>query len=226
MKTLVFALSICALQAMSSSVHADIYISGHSDLGVGFEDGNLHLHLHAEEPLGLYGGGTKSAGEYEPGELLIGVPDPSIARPTGSQWNFLAANVGDSVWFIPQSSNPLKPFLGFGTEELMAADGWTTPLTWTFNSITTFSGNSSEFALWQNDSFGNPVVFASTLSPTGTGNSWTQNAFSHDHYNFGFTGEGIYDVNLTISGTNSGSGSIAPGLYTDTASFRFVTGAR
>ncbi|QDV23202.1 choice-of-anchor M domain-containing protein [Aureliella helgolandensis] len=225
MKTFVFALTICVLHSVTNSIHAEIYISGHSDLGVGFEDGNLHLHSHNEDPVGLFGGGTAPAGEYDPGDLLIGVPNPSIARPTGSQWDFLSANAGDSVWFLPQSSNPQKPFLGFGTEELNASDGWSTPLTWTFNSITTFSGAPSEFALWQSDSLGNPVVFASTLAPTGTDNSWTQNPLSHDHYNFGFTGEGIYDVSLSISGTNSGAGSIAQGLYSDTASFRFVTGS-
>ncbi|MCA9127602.1 MAG: choice-of-anchor M domain-containing protein [Planctomycetales bacterium] len=223
MRFLVFVLTLHLLNSVADFSRAAIYISGHSDLGVGFEDDNLHLHLHAEQPLGLFGGGTVPAGEYDPGDLLIGVPNPMIGRPVGAQWDFLAANAGASVWFLPQSSDPNKPFLGLGTEELLPEDGWST-LTWTFNSITTISGDNSDFALWQNDSFGNPSVLASTLVPTGAGNTWTQNALSHDHYNFGFTGEGVYDVSLSISGNNSGAGTIAPGPYFDTASFRFVTG--
>ncbi len=223
---LFFLFTFCA--AVSSEVRAELtYMGGHSDVGVGFEDENLHLHIHAEGALSLFGGGTAPAGEYDPGDLLIGVPGPSIPRPAGAQWNFLAPNANDSVWFLPQGSDPNKPFLGMGTEELLAADGWTTALTWTFNSISPISGDTSAFALWQNDAFGNPVVFASSLVPTTapTGiNTWTQNAFSHDHFNLGFTGEGIYDVSLTISGTNAGGGAIAAGLYTDTASYRFVTG--
>ncbi|MCR9291700.1 MAG: choice-of-anchor M domain-containing protein [bacterium] len=216
-----FLLSI----AIVNSASAAIYVTGHADIGVGFEDGGLHLHLHAEDEIGLFGGGTLPAGEYEPGDFMIGVPNPSIGRPAGSQWNFLASAADAPVWFLPQSSDPDKPFLGMGTEELMVSEGWTTPLTWTFNSISKVSGEDSEFAIWQNDSFGNPQVFASSLVPTAEGNSWTQTAFSHDHFNFGFTGQGIYEVNFSIAGTNAGTGSIAAGDYFDRASFRFATGS-
>lgn len=227
--TVLFSLfAICA--AVSSEVRAElVYMGGHSDIGVGFEDNNLHLHIHAEGPLSLFGGGTADAGEYDPGDLLIGVPGPAEARPVGAQWNFLAQNAGDPIWFDPQSSNLRKPFLGMGTEELLPADGWATPLTWQFNSITTISGAPSSFALYQVDGGGNPVVFASTLEPGSISgpNSWTQAALSHDHFNWGFTGEGVYDISLTITGTNIGSvpANITAGDYTDTASFRFVTGS-
>ena len=186
---------------------------------MGFEGGSLHLHLHAEGPLALFGGGTAPAGEYEPSDLQIGVPGPAISRPTGGQWDFLGPE-GSSLWVLSQSSMADRPFLGIGTEELLVEDGWDTPLTWTFNSITTVSGEASEFALWQNDGFGNPAVRASSAVPTASGNSWTQLAFSHDHFNYGFTGQGVYDVNFTIFGTNS----ILNESFSDTASFRFVTG--
>ncbi len=203
---------------------AEVYISGHADLGVGFENNNLHLHLHAEDTLGLFGGGTRPAGEYDPDEVMIGVPGTFIARPAGSTWSFLASNAGEPVWFLPQSSDSNKPFIGLGTEELSSADGWTTPLTWSVNSITTISGAASEFAIWQNDALGTPTVFASSLVPTTNAlgaNSWAQNAFSHDHFNIGFTGEGVYDVSLSIRGTNATLNQ----TFSDTASFRFVTGA-
>ncbi len=220
LSSIVFA--ICAAIA-TSQTRAEVYIIGHADLGVGFENNNLHLHLHAEDTLGLFGGGTRPAGEYEPDDLLIGVPGPSVARPVGSQWNFLASSAGAPIWFLPQGSDPNKPFLGLGTEDLLVADGWTTPLTWSFNSITTISGSTSEFSMWQSDAFGSPSVFASTLVPTTNplgANKWAQSAFSHDHFNYGFTGEGVYDVNFTIAGTNATLNQ----SFSDTASYRFATG--
>lgn len=217
----VFALFLLAPLPAS----AEIYLYGHADIGVGFEGGELHLHFHAENDLGTYGGGTIPAGEYEAGEFMIGVPGmgdfpgSGIARPSGSQWDFLGA-ADDLVWFLPQSSDPNKPFLGIATEELLPGDGWDSPLTWTVNSITRIWGADSHFALWSADAFGNPQVFASTRIPTGTGNSWQQDALSHEHFNYGFTGEGIYDVSFTISGFNSTLNE----SFSDTGSFRFITG--
>lgn len=221
MRKTLFSIALFFLLATSRVSYADIYIGGHADLGVGFDAGNLHLHIHAENDLQLFGGGTALAGEYNPGDLDIGVPGPSINRPGAAVWSFLAPNAGDAVWFLPQSTDPNKPFLGIGTEDLTDA-GWTTPLTWQFNSISTVSGGASSFALWQNDLFGNPTVFASSIVPGG--DSWTQSALGHDHFNFGFTAEGIYDVSFTITGTNSGIDAIAAGVYSDTATFRFVVG--
>jgi surface-anchored protein len=216
-------LAIVALACLPGASRAEVYVSGHADIGVGFENNNLHLHLHAANPIGLFGGGTRPAGEYDADEVLIGVPNPTSQRAAGTQWNFLAPNDGDLFWSLPQSSNPNKPFLGLGTEELLPSDGWST-LTWTFNSITPVSGANSQFALWQVNESGVPTAFASTLTPINSANgvnSWTQNALSHDHFNFGFTGQGVYDVSFTIRGVKTGANA---GSYSDTAAFRFVTG--
>lgn len=223
----VLCLSFMCSQWMTGHLYADlIFVGGHADIGVGFEAGGLHLHIHAEDTLTLAGGGSHPSGEIDPADLAIGVPGPSIARPGGAAWDFLAASAGSPIWFLPQGSDPNKPFLGIGTEDLLVAEGWTTPVTWTFNSITRVSGDVSQFALWQ-DGFGTPQVFASSLAPTTgaqdpnrTGNSWRQNTFSHDHYFFGFTGEGVYDVSFSVSATNA---TLAQ-TFNDTVNFRFVTG--
>ncbi len=86
--------------AMASVSRADlVYISGHADLGVGFELGNLHLHIHAEEPLTLFGGGTVPAGEIDPADLIIGVPGPSIGRPAGAAGTFWQQTLGIKFGF-------------------------------------------------------------------------------------------------------------------------------
>ena len=217
-------LSLAALLSFGLNASADVYIRGHADIGVGFEDNSLHLHLHASEtdPIELLSGRTVS-GEFEPDAFYIGVPNPPINRQAGAEWNFVAANAGDLVWFLPQSSDPDKPFLGLGLEELDTADGWSS-ITWRFDSIAPMAGSApSEFSIWQQGPAGNNVR-ASTLDPTGDNNSWTQTAGQHDHFNFGFTAQGLYEVTFTVTGQNSGSGGIAAGTYTDTATFRFAIG--
>lgn len=228
MKLKLLAMTLVVFSAGANACNtALVYTSGHSDIGVGFESNGLHLHIHAESSLGLFGGGTLAAGEYDPGALVIGVPGPAEARPVGSQWDFLATTQNAPFWVLPQGSQNDKPFVGLGTEELLVADGWTTDLTWSFDSISLVSGDASSFALYQVDSNGVPDVSASTLIPTNSGNTWAQSAEGHDHYNYGFTGEGIYEVTLSVMGTNAGGGTsgIAMGDYSDTATFRFATGS-
>lgn len=223
------AITLCCVALFTTIGRAElVYIGGHADIGVGFESGALHLHLHSEETLTLFGGGSLPAGEYDHDAFVIGVPGPSVGRPTGTQWNFLAAAAGSPIWFLPQGNDPSKPFLGIAREELEATDGWAGTVTWRFNSIATVLGAASEFSLYQVDGFGVPTVFASSILPTaGVGfgaNSWNQSS-PHDHYNFGFTAEGIYDVSFSVSAVNNGSGSITAGTYEDTTTFRFATGS-
>lgn len=217
---------MCVALTWFNTASADIYIGGHADIGVGFHDNHLELHLHAEDPISLYGGGTAGPGEFEPGDIWIGVPgsvdDPgsTLLRPAGSQWNFLAPNEGDRVWFLPAIADDEKPYLGIGTEELLPEDGWNSNVTWTFNSISTMWGDDAEFSIWSFDGV-NPVVRASSLVPTGTGNSWEQSTNSHDHFFIGFSGEGVYDVSFTVSAFNSDLNE----LFSDTGTFRFITGS-
>lgn len=230
MKMRMLVTLLAVLFTSSTSTHAAlVYIAGHADIGVGFEDGGLHLHLHAENPITVFGGGTAAAGEYDADAFIIGVPGPSVSRPAGSQWNFLADAENNPVWFLPAQDDPMnpKPFLGIATEELDAAEGWTTQLTWALDSITPVFGDASSLAIYNVDQFQSIDVRASTLIPTGTNNEWTQAPGGHDHFNYGFTGQGLYDVTLSVSGTNAGGGlsGIAAGNYSDTATFRFATGS-
>ncbi|MFM8406954.1 MAG: choice-of-anchor M domain-containing protein [Pirellulaceae bacterium] len=221
-----FGLAFLLLAAWSiwttTTAFADVYVLGHADIGVGFEAGQLHLHLHAEDELGLYGGGILPAGEYEPGDPIIGVPGPSIGRPAGNEWSFLSANAGDPIWFLPQGSDPNKPFLGISSSELKGTDGWTT-VSWSLVSISTILGAPADVSIWQAGAFGAPNLLASTRDPAA--DVWTRIVGGHDHQNIGFNGEGIYDVVLRASAVNNGSAGIAAGTYIDQAAFRFATGS-
>lgn len=220
-------LTACFAILLASSANAAVvYVHGHADIGVGFEDGGLHIHFHAEESLSAFGGGSIAAGEYDSNAIVIGVPGPTSSRPAGSQWDFLAASEGTPIWVLPASDNPLvpKPFLGIATEELDAANGWTTPLTWSLDGISKVFGDDPSLAIFTQD-LGTVDVRASTRIPTANGNDWQQGAGEHNHFNFGFVGEGLYEVTFTITGVNAGGGTVAAGQYSDTATFQFATGS-
>jgi hypothetical protein len=195
---------------------ADIWVGGHGDIGVGLDAGQLHMHMHFDgDVTGV--SGVISAGEYESTDHVIGVPGPSILRPAGAQWNFLGSE-SDNVWFLPQSSDPNKPFVGFGLEELVPGD-WTGSLTWTLDSVISAPAGAN-FSVWNNDLFGAPVVRMATSDGISGLDSFSQIAGGHEHFNLGFTREGTYQIQLGISGTHATLGAL-----NDSAIYTFQVGA-
>lgn len=169
---------------------AVVYSAGHGDIGIAFESGVLEPHWHLHSGAVVDGTPLGADAEYEPGELVALVPGPAILRPAGASWDFLGVAAGDPVWFLPQSSDPGKPFLGIASEEL-DPDDWTS-LTL---SLVGFSGPvGGHFSLWQTDSFGVPAVkFATSDGVTGA-DSFSLIVGGHDHYNWGFTKPGLYEL--------------------------------
>jgi len=229
MKLKTLATCVALISCCTTLRAATVYTSGHADIGVGWEVGEgLHIHLHAEDPLGTFGGGTIPAGEHDADRYVIGVPDNfTFTRPAGSQWDFLSQNAGDTIYFLPateDTSNP-KPFLGIATEELDAAEGWTTDVTWAFDSITTVFGDPSAYSIYSVVGDQPNQILASSLDTTNS-DEWTQAPGTHNHFNMGFNAEGLYEVTFSVSAVNAGGGTsgIAAGTYNDTATFRFATG--
>ncbi|MEJ5258733.1 MAG: choice-of-anchor M domain-containing protein [Anaerohalosphaeraceae bacterium] len=142
------------------------YTSGHADIGLGFYDGELEFHFHAESA--WIGGIPGVSGEFEPDDILIVVPDhAAVLRPDGSEWGFTGTGAGMPVWVLPQHHHHDEgdhdeiPFLGLGTEEI--------PLGVLLNDTVTLRASSvngpGHFSLWQMDAFGMPVVYISTFDP-------------------------------------------------------------
>jgi surface-anchored protein len=215
-----FAFSLLVACSIVSRVHGDIWISGHGDIGVGLENNQLHLHLHFEDTV-AGASGPIAAGEYESTDHIVGVPNPPVARPTGTDWNFL----GDatSIWFLPQSSNSAKPYMGFGLEELTGplAGDWSGPLTWSLTSVVTAPAGAN-VSIWQtnpNDPFGPPSVKVATSDGLTAADSFTQSAGGHEHFNVGFTREGAYELQFRIQGTHN-----TLGVLSDTAIYSFQVG--
>jgi surface-anchored protein len=81
-------------------------------------------------------------------------------------------------------------------KEIGAPDDWTGPITYEITGVTRPSG--SHYSMYQTDGFGNPT--ASVATQDGLPDSFSVPVASHSHYNWGFTQEGVYQVELTASG--------------------------
>lgn len=191
-----------------------IYSEGHGDLGVAY-DGGLELHGHIHAGSVINGNPIAEDAEFTPSGFTILVPDPAIARPSGSTWDFIGNSAGQSMWFLPQTQDNAKPFLGFGSEELDPAD-WSGQLTLRLDSVQ----GPGQFSVWQNGTFGTPTVSMATSDGISVSDQILLSAGGHAHYNYGFTAPGIYEVTLTVTGTHN-----LDGIVSDTGTFVFAVQA-
>ncbi len=199
-------LSISGLAALPAS-GAALYTAGHGDIGLAYEAGALDPHVHLHDGTIVDGvpiNNPPDGEEYAPEDVLIFVSNPSVARPAGAQWDFIGNSAASPVWFLPQTEDPAKPWLGIASEELDPLD-WTGPLTIKLTGMTGPGGG--HFSLYENDAFGNPVVaFATSDGITGA-DSIGHTAGAHDHFNYAFTQPGIYELTFTFSGVHAVDGA-------------------
>lgn len=163
----------------------------------GFEP---HYHNHGDPDAAVIDGVAQSTeSEYEPGDLIVVVPELSVTTLGATNYYWLPETEMDA------SANG-TPFLGIGIEELAPGDwiGGTVSL-----KLVSIKG-PGDFLLWQDDGFGGANVFFDSA-----GDSFTLSAGSHTHYNWGFTEKGIYELEFEISGTHVDDGlQSASGIYT------------
>lgn len=172
--------------------------AGDPMLTQGFEP---HLHNEGGATGAVINGVTQTTeSEYEPGDVVLVVPDTST----------IAFNSVNYYW-LPQdetdASNQGVGFLGVGSEELDPADwtGGTITLT-----LTGFTGPGN-ITIWQDDSFGGATIFFDSA-----GDSITIPAGGHTHFNWGFAALGDYELEFTVSGNH-----MDDGLQTASATYLF-----
>jgi len=177
--------------------------SGHVDIGIGYEDKAFDLHVHQEEPLDQ---------EFAPGEAVFAVgPASAGVSPGGAYVSFLGA-AGTPVWILPTTEKEQLPFLGFGTEELTAAD-WSGNITLSLKAI---SGPGT-FSVWGVSGFGAPELKMSSVNGISADDRLLLVPGSHGHFNVGFSAPGDYRVTLEASGNH-----LIDGLRSsDPATYRF-----
>lgn len=206
MRALATASAMILLGIAPSS--AAVYSSGHADFGVAYEPGGFYFHFHAE-------GATVDGAEVEDAEYDI--PDVTVLAALESSvvlpidFPALGATTGQTVWILPEVEDAALPFLGLATEELDGAE-WGN-ITFSLGAVTSPSGNG-DFALWQSGSFGEVLLRMSTADPAP--DSLILPTGSHAHYNWGFTEAGVWEIEMTVSGTH-----ITDGFQSSTQTLTF-----
>jgi surface-anchored protein len=179
------------------------YSAGHADIGVEYDASELELHYHFGTDAKLDGVVQGVETEFDLGEVFTRAGDAvKFPAPGGAQWSFLGTSSGNDIWVLPQSNTSGVPFLGVAAEEVGASGDWTGPISYEITGVTRPSG--SHFSIFQTDAFGQPVVQVATQD--GLSDTLTVPVGSHSHYNWGFTKPGVYQMEMTASGTRSGSG--------------------
>lgn len=202
------------------------YTAGHGDIGLFYENDELILEYWFR---GSIFDGVATNARVDPAMANVRVAD-SAEMVAQLELPFLNTLLGDVFWSLPQSgtaagnANPPLPFLGINSESLPNS------ITSAVLTLTGFDGppatddeEAGEFALFQ---FQNSIeVFMQSNDgvseviegvPTGD----TLVFLTHDHYIWGFTREGVYDVELTATAY------FADGTYkNDVETFRFLVGS-
>jgi surface-anchored protein len=187
-----------------------LWTSGHGDLGIGYEGGELEPHWHLDANANL------PTGEYEPVDVM---PQTGLTevRNASSDFDFIGVSGGSSFYLFPQSSIAGTPFLGIGTEELTPAD-WNGDITLTLTGISG-SGvtNGGFFSLYQVDGLGNLTnEYMATNGGISAADAVSVAPDTHTHYNWAFTELGRYDLTFDVTGDHATNGA-----ETATATYSF-----
>lgn len=214
---------------VGSPAFAALYTSGHGDIGVGYEDEEtpgtfeLHPHWHLGSTAVVDGapvGNAPDGEEFDAGDITAAVTTANTAPNNATFNDGTGVAAGATIWTLPQGSTPGVPFLGIATEELTPAD-WVGSITFELGAVTSPSG-SGHFSLWQSDGLGGLSFFWSTNNELGTvngDNTLLMAAGGHDHFNYGFSEQGTWDVEITVSGEHVDDGVVST---TETFSFSVV----
>jgi len=104
-------------------------------------------------------------------------------------------NSGDPMWILPQSSYAGVPYIGISAEQLPSGVFQDSLLI----ELKQVDG-PGQFMVWQTTSFGDYNVRMNTTDGIDTNDVLTPFVGGHEHYNWGFTTNGIYHVYFQASG--------------------------
>lgn len=211
--------------ADSARAYPYVYSAGHADIGLGDAD-TIELHLHAHGGAVINGVPLAADAEYPPADALIRVPQSTYnyivsqgGRNASPAWDPIGVVAGEPYWFLPFSnSGPAgaaalgAPFLGIGAEhvDLGVFDGDKL-----FLRLVAAGGSGpaagGHFSAW----IPGPDFYMATSDGISAADEIEVSVGGHDHYAFGFTKPGIYELTFEVRGTVGGN------PVTDTATFHF-----
>lgn len=210
-------------QALSAQA---LYTAGHGDFGFG-EGGTVepHVHLHAGATVdGLALGGDT---EYDPGDVIIFVPDTTYdyiqnnvgGRPAGAAWDPIGVNAGESFWFLPETGGSAPgsadsmgaPFFGIGGEEIDLGAFDSSVFTLTLKGAALPAGG--DFSLWTGSL--SPTFSMSTVDGISDADTLSLDlgTSGHMHANWGFTAPGLYELDFEVSALQGSATVTASATY-------------
>jgi len=214
--------AVLAWAAAASSAPL-VYNGGHADIDVEYSGvGPLSLQFNFGINATAENGGLASQ-QLPLSSADVRVPDtnPQSTVPGGANYAFLGASPGSTLWWLPQTSTVGKAFFGFGTYDL-DPDQWVSATTW---SMLAASG-PGQMSLWQTVGFGTPVPLFATSDGITSADKFSQITGGHDHYNWGFTATGVYQVMIEAQVTHATDAThAAPYLVSGTGIVTFLVGS-
>jgi len=182
------------------------YTAGHVDIGVKYDANGFDLRYNFAADGVIDGSQVGSITEVDPADVYTRAGNGAqlINAPSDGAWSFLGTEPGDDIWALPQSNVSGEPFLGTSGEDLDASSNWNGDINYEFTGVTRPSG--AHFSLYQTDIFGNPTAFVATQD--GLSDNLSVPVGSHSHYNWAFTKEGVYQVEVTASGERTSGESV------------------
>ncbi len=178
------------------------YTAEHGDFEIGYEDGELELHIHLHAGAVVDGNALHEDTGFEPDQLtVVATEEAEILRPAGELWEPTGVEVNEPFWVLPQHGQEGLPAYGFATEEIPSGVFVDDVVGLNLRHIK----GPGDFSLWQSDAFGVPSFALSTheelLSaafPIGL----------HAHYNWGFTAPGEYTMVFEATGELVAGGQV------------------
>ncbi len=147
---------------------------------------------------------------YHPGEsILVAAESSEITLPVGTPFG----NEGDSIWILPQSQNPSLLYLGISAEGVPPGV-FSKPFHFRLLRVE----GPGDFFVWQAAEFGKLDLKMNTRDGVDDNDKTAPIIGSHEHFNWGFTTNGIYRVTFQVEGQRTGE---ATNIVSDPAVFTF-----
>jgi surface-anchored protein len=220
---------LCSVGWSPRPVRAETLIlaEGHVDLGVIYEGGQLSWRMNADGATSEGNGPGDLVGLYLPSELHVRVPD--LVRidnaPFPGNPNVTGVGSGPIWWMSSSGGAPSVPFLGWSWDLGLPTPPQISTAQWQSGRIhvelvSVDGPQGAHFSNWVGG-----TNYLSTFSPNLTNAPNVpagSNSFvlpGHNHFNWGFTKAGVYDVTVRASGTH-----LTDGFRSAEATFRFLVG--
>lgn len=129
-----------------------------------------------------------------------------LARPTGSQWDFLGVDAGEDIWIFPSNTFG-APILGpgFNTGGVLSS-AVESDIFIDLLGMNYIGDGNGEFSLWSNG----PTVYMATSLGSSQTNQYSMPAQGHTHVNWGFSALGLYELTFQASAITGFDGDNNP----------------